>query len=231
MSDNKQTVSSGGGQLPNSLRVLTLEGSFSSDTDANLAGVVLMDSAGAEGSRVFTLVRLPTALISGGFPVYLTGDAGQASVLETDDGTIAGAQANIAATLGLQYTWNGTAWVRGGWTPHQLISAASTNPTSLKAAAGVIGYISALNLHASAARFLKLYNKASAPTVGTDTPIATFLIPSAGTASLGGGTNIPIPKNGIAFSTGIAYAITTGLAVADTGAVGAAECAINIGWL
>lgn len=115
----------------------------------------------------------------------------------------------------------------GGYTPGKLISAASTNATSVKASAGTIGYITASNINA-AARYLKLYNKASTPTVGTDTPVHTFLIPGN---TAGAGTNIPLPSQGIGFSTGIAFALTTGATDADTGAVAASEIIINYGWI
>lgn len=103
-------------------------------------------------------------------------------------------------------------------TPFRLISAASTNATSLKASAGTIYSLLVTNTNA-AARFIKFYNKASAPTVGTDTPVLTLLIPGA-TAGAGFTWN---PQGGIDFSTGIAYALTTGVADSDTAAVAANE--------
>lgn len=90
-------------------------------------------------------------------------------------------------------------------------SAATTNATSVKASSGVINHIAVGNNGASAA-YLKIYNKASAPTVGTDVPIATLLIPAGSTIAP------PIPA-GIPCSTGIAYAITGAPADADTTAV------------
>lgn len=103
-------------------------------------------------------------------------------------------------------------------TGFRLISAASTNATSLKASAGTLYSITAFNLNA-AVRYLKFYNKASAPTVGTDTPVATFAIPASAT---GAGFTITFPF-GFDFSTGIAYATTTGAADSDTAAVAANE--------
>jgi hypothetical protein len=113
-----------------------------------------------------------------------------------------------------------------GWSPARLISAASTNATSLKASDGQLGFIWAVNLNA-AVRYLKLYNKASAPTVGTDTPIATLPIPASTT---GAGFVLPIP-GGVNFSTGIAYALTTGAADSDTGAVAANEIFLFLGYV
>lgn len=115
----------------------------------------------------------------------------------------------------------------GGYTPSHLISGASTNATSVKGSAGTIGYLTASNINASP-RYLKIYNKATAPTVGTDVPVHTFLIP--GNAS-GAGTNIPIPSEGIALGTGIGLALTTGVADNDTGAVAANDIVVNYGWI
>lgn len=120
-----------------------------------------------------------------------------------------------------------TAATTGGYTPAKLISAATTNATSVKASAGTIGYLTASNINASP-RYLKIYNKASAPTVGTDVPVHTFIIPGN---TAGAGTNIPLPPQGIALGTGIAFATTTGVADADTGAVASADLVINYGWI
>jgi hypothetical protein len=87
-------------------------------------------------------------------------------------------------------------------------SAASTNATSVKASAGKLFGVTVYNTTA-AAKFLKLYNKASAPTVGTDTPVMTIPVPANGVA----GYSNPIGK---AFATGIAYAITGAVADSDT---------------
>ena len=109
----------------------------------------------------------------------------------------------------------------GGATQHTLISAATTNATSVKASAGTVYGISATNSGAAAA-YLKLYNKASAPTVGTDVAVKTILIPPGATVSL------PISPVGLNFGTGIAYAITGAATTADTTAVALAQCVVNI---
>lgn len=104
-------------------------------------------------------------------------------------------------------------------TGFRVLSAASTNASSIKAAAGTLYTLVAVNT-ASATRYLKLYDKASAPSVGTDTPKHTFaLLPSGGIA-----LSIPF---GIDFTTGIALAITVGAADSDTAAVGANEVTVN----
>jgi hypothetical protein len=107
----------------------------------------------------------------------------------------------------------------------RLISAASTNATSLVAAPGTVYSIFAVNLNA-AVRYLKFYNKATSPTVGTDTPVLTLPIPASATGA-GFTWN---PQGGLDFSTGIAYAVTTGATDADTGAVAANEIFLGISY-
>jgi hypothetical protein len=115
----------------------------------------------------------------------------------------------------------------GGLTMSKTISAASTNATSLKASAGQVYAIQVFNLNA-AARYLKLYNKASAPTVGTDVPVKVILIPGN---TAGAGAVMCDWSAGLAFGTGIAWALTTGMADADTGAVAATEIVVNIDYI
>lgn len=98
-------------------------------------------------------------------------------------------------------------------------AAASTNATSAKASAGKVSRVIGYNA-ASALRYLKFYNKASAPTVGTDTPVLTIALPPLTAFDL----NIEHY-----FSTGIAYALTTAAADNDTGALTAGDVtALNV---
>lgn len=99
----------------------------------------------------------------------------------------------------------------GGPTVARIKAAASTNATSIKASAGQI-YAWALFNNTTTARYVKIYNKASSPTVGTDTPAFTIIVPGA---TGGSGTNIEFSM-GIPLGTGIAYAITEGIADSDT---------------
>jgi hypothetical protein len=107
-------------------------------------------------------------------------------------------------------------------THHHLISANTTNATNVKGSAGNIMGGSVSN-NGTGVAYLKLYNKASAPTVGTDTPIATILIPVNGTVMIG--SIVPL---GFRCGTGISYAITGGMAVSDTTAVGAAQVSVHL---
>lgn len=103
-----------------------------------------------------------------------------------------------------------------------LSAAASTNATSAKTSAGtlkrVIGYNAAATI-----RYLKIYNKASSPTVGTDTPILTLPLPPATGFDLG---------LEYSFATGIAFALTTGSADTDTGALTAGDIlGLNVAYI
>lgn len=106
---------------------------------------------------------------------------------------------------------------------HHLISAASTNATSVKASVGVVNSITLSNNGATVA-YVKLYDKASAPSVGTDTPVLTVLVPINGTVSVNSG------YAGLRFPTGIAYAITGGMAVADVTAVALSQVSVSINY-
>lgn len=95
-------------------------------------------------------------------------------------------------------------------TAYSLVTTASTNAAFIKASAGNLYEVTVSNVTATAV-YVKLYNKASAPTVGTDVPILTIPVAAGVTVS----TNLaPIGKR---FATGIAIAATAAAAATDTG--------------
>ena len=90
-------------------------------------------------------------------------------------------------------------------------AAASTNATSVKASrTNFLGY--SLYNNTASTKFLRLYNKVSAPTVGTDTPLITIPIPPNASRDVS-------LQYGGDFSLGFAYAITGGMGDSDTTAV------------
>lgn len=191
-----------------------------------------LGTAGAASSDVITVqgIASMTALKVDGSGVTqpVSGTFWQTTQPASQSGTWTVQPGNTANTTPWLVQQNGV--TAGGSTPYKLNSAASTNATSVKGSAGQVYMITASNVGSGVA-FLKLYNKASAPTVGTDTPILVFLIPVASTAANGAGTNIPVPSCGLAFGTGIAFAITGGAADSDTTAVGANQVIVNIGYV
>jgi hypothetical protein len=100
---------------------------------------------------------------------------------------------------------------------------------AVKASAGQVYWIMAFNL-ATSVRYLKFYNATVASvTVGTTTPVLTIPIPTQNASANGAGLVLAIP-HGIEFDTAITVAATTGVADADTGAPGANEVIVNIGY-
>ncbi len=110
----------------------------------------------------------------------------------------------------------------GGLTLHRRLST-GTDSTNVKNAAGQLFWGFVTNTNASA-RYIKFYNSASAPTLGSGTPVLTFLVPP-------GSSGLQITaEQGLAFSTGIGYTLSTGAADADTGTVAASEIIVNLGY-
>lgn len=90
-------------------------------------------------------------------------------------------------------------------------TTASTNASVQKNTSGNLFDISISNPSATAVS-VKLYNKATAPTVGTDIPVLTQVVPGGGTVSLSFG------NLGKRFALGIGLAATALPAANDTGA-------------
>jgi hypothetical protein len=123
------------------------------------------------------------------------------STVDADDGTVAAAQQNVGMAIDLAYCFGGTAWTRCGTNAlSRTISAATTNATNVKPAAGVLHGIFASNVNA-APRFVHLYNTAGVPAC-TASIIATFIIPPSNS-----GTNIVL-GDGVWFGSGIGFCIT-----------------------
>jgi len=114
----------------------------------------------------------------------------------------------------------------GGLSITTAIVPNNTTGVLVSAGAHQVYSIAAFN-NSSTIAYLKLYNKATAPTVGTDTPVWIGMIP--GPAAGGGGFTLYIPT-GLVFSLGIGYGVTTGIANADTTAPAASAYLVNIGW-
>ena len=99
----------------------------------------------------------------------ITEDAATKKIQRVGLNTSAGAEINFLPNA-----------ASNGMTESRVVALATSNTsTSLKASAGNIYEIDVFNTAAYTV-FLKFYNKASAPTVGTDTPIWTIPI-AAGT--------------------------------------------------
>lgn len=115
-----------------------------------------------------------------------------------------------------------------GLTMASVLLAATNNLTSTKASAGTVYGIQAFGT-GSAPYWLKLYNKASAPVIASDSALIVkrILVPANATAANGAGVVVPINDMGLAFSSGIAWAAVGLQADADTTNTAAAG-AVNI---
>ena len=110
-----------------------------------------------------------------------------------------------------------------GYSATKITATASTNPNLIKPSAGQI-YGAIISNTVAAAKYVKFYNKATAPTVGTDVPIMTVLIPAGQTV------NINLDSHGIAFTNGIAIAITGDYSDTGATATAAGDIIANILW-
>lgn len=105
--------------------------------------------------------------------------------------------------------------------PHKKTSAASVNATLVDAGARVLGTIHCINTNA-AVRYLKIYDKATAPSEA-DTPVQVYAIP--GNAA---GAGFTLPGIELSLVNGLGYRITTGVADNNTDAVAANEITLNL---
>jgi hypothetical protein len=106
-------------------------------------------------------------------------------------------------------------------TPYFLNSAAGTNSSLVLTGTSGLQAFFASNTGASDA-FVKLYNKAIAPTVGTDVPEMVIKVPAGGQVELTPGFN------GYRFPLGLGLGITGLAADTDTTAVAAGQVKVKL---
>lgn len=168
------------------------------------------------GDATFTDDAAFTPGTGKGFTIGAQADETAAdSVDEGDSGALRmtlarGLHANLRDSSGNELALGGATSVY-----RVLSAAASTNGANIKASAGRYWWIRGRN-NAAASRFIKIYNKASGPTVGTDVPVDTIEVVASQPFIL----DFPV---GVYLATGISIAITTAAADADTGALTAAD--------
>lgn len=157
---------------------------------------------------------------SGEFAYAMAGPAAIGGTFPTNALPVMGRDANSVTSRPFRLGLFGDMYVEGGATTARLLSAAaSVNNTLVKSSAGKLFFLGLTN-KAAAIRYLKLYNKATTPAAGTDTPVATFEIAVTAVPQY-----IPLPAGGWQFGTGLGFAITTGIADADTGVLTAGDIA------
>lgn len=158
--------------------------------------------------------------VSGAFVAGAIADLahGQATMANSVPVAFASNQSALATTLGVATT--GGAATAGAAVPN------NTTAVVVKSGAGTLYGVQLYGI-GSAPAYLKIYNATSA-TCGSGTPVKRLSIPAAATAANGAGNNVSFGPQGIAFSTGITYCITTGITDADNTAPAASTFVANI---
>jgi hypothetical protein len=105
------------------------------------------------------------------------------------------------------------------------LSASGTNSNLVNNGPTLVTHIVAGNSTASTA-WLKLYAKKTAPTCGTDAPVATFMLPP--TPAGGSGQPLVVAGGAIQFPVGVGFCITGAIADGDTTSV-STGIAVNFG--
>lgn len=125
---------------------------------------------------------------------------------------------NLAQTDGSQKTRVVPANT-GGLKVYRNINLVASGVNIKNSAGQIYGWF--LFNNAASVRYLKLYNKSSSPSVGSDTPFMTIPLPA------GAGANVNF-TSGITFSSGIGIGATTGVADSDSSAPSANDVIVNV---
>ena len=102
-----------------------------------------------------------------------------------------------------------------------LVSAASTNLTSVASKPSVLTGWYIMNT-ATATRYVRIYDKATAPVPSTDVPVLRLPLPAGEGSNISLSASTPWLKNGIAFD------ITGGPLDTDTTAVALGDVTLNL---
>lgn len=156
------------------------------------AGVSGYGGSWNSGTSVLTLAQATTG--------YASGD-----VLEIIWDDPAPGVALVAPAVGNSQGWSNKV---------KYITTASTNATSVKASSCTLGAIT-FQGPSSTLAYLKIYDKSSAPTVGTDTPFCVLQMSTAASYYSIPLLVLSIP-GGIKLNNGLAFAVTALVADSDT---------------
>ena len=137
---------------------------------------------------------------------------------------IPGAQAS--ATQAVSGTVTATVTPPAPATPYFLNSAATTNGALILTGTSGLHAFYATNEGATVA-YVKLYNKATSPTVGTDVPEMIIPVPAA-VSGVPGVANPNIGFSGFRFALGLGISITANAVYTDTTAVAAGQVKVKL---
>jgi len=160
--------------------------------------------------------------------------------IATDEVTIGGATVHVQRTklgYGADGTYTGDVSpstplpvaddvrATGGASMHHRVATATDN-VNVKSSAGTVYGVTIAN-ELAAMMYLKLFNSASAPTLGSGTPVITLACAAGVTNTEGGTASYQFPK-GLAFSSGIGFTLGLDEEDASASAVTADKVVINI---
>lgn len=149
--------------------------------------------------------------------VEVTGGQGRS------DGSGAIAVTVTGGTVGMTSTALAPSATAGGTNAYKTTAAASTNAANIKTtAARVYGY--RYTNTSAATKFVRLYNKATAPTVGTDSPIMVIPVPAGQSVA----TEFAYP---VAFASGLGISVTGAAADLDATAVAVNDVIGHLLWI
>lgn len=173
------------------------------------------------GSKVTVYLRSTPAPWSAGQIPWGGGVNAPVNLAQVAGGTPAQGNGTAATTLRVAVASDNTAFgiipraaaTGSGLLPFRIVTGTTG---FIKASAGSLYELEVYNVNA-AVRYLHLYNKASAPTLSTDTPVITIPLPPTS------GRSVPLSASiGLPFATGIAWAYTTdNIAIPATAATSA----------
>lgn len=202
------TVSPGGADIG----LTNCGGGVIKRTDLRVSYIKVMDF---ERQRVELMSR-PSTDLAAGAPVHVQGG----SLTANQGGTW-----NITTlTTVTTVTTAGTPPVPA--TSYFLNSAATTNGALIITGTSAVQSFYATNIGATVA-FVKLYNKATAPTVGTDVPDMIIPVPAA-VSGVPGVASLPAGYLGYRFALGLGIAITGAVADNDTTAIAAGQVKVKL---
>lgn len=182
-------------------------------------GTVVKLLADALGKLLLGQLADDSALAGGDYAFPMGGRADESSTDSVDEGDIGIPR----ITLDRKQIITPYAHPAGGATPYHRVSTANTNDTNIKASPGKVYSLIGLNKNASV-RYLKVYDTAATPVVGTDVPVLVVPLPQNVTVVM------PFGDIGLDFAAGIGIGLTTGITDADTGAVAADDIVVSLAY-
>jgi hypothetical protein len=129
----------------------------------------------------------------------------------------------MPANLSVVNGRSAAAMIGPGATLYKLIAVGTNADQNLIATGKRVVYSLAVSNANAAVRYVKLYNKATAPVVGTDVPVAVFALPAVN------GINMEFSA-GLAFPLGLGIGLTTGSADNNSTGVTAGESIVTLSY-